>query len=228
MVAERKRIEFLTPKGIFAYPSLHAPNFGTEEHPKEIGAYTVSLVLDRADSETEEFIKKLEPHYEEAIAIGEEKFANLSIQARKSHGSLKKNPLFVERYHKETEELTGEIEFRCGMNASGVIKYGKRKGEKWTRQPAIFDAKGNKIHNVPEIWGGTLGKLSIRCWDYFISGSGTAGLKLGLQAAQIIHLVQRGERSAQGYGFAPTDGFEQEEELPKEHFEMQNFNDEDF
>lgn len=229
MAIKKKNAEITTPKGIFAFPSLDKPDYGKEPYLKPEGQYKVSLIMDKDDPATQAFLEALKPHYEEAIAEGEEAFKKLSVALRKKYGKLTVNDLYVERYDKETEEPTGEIEFRCAMDASGEFKTGPKKGEKWTRKPLVFDAKGNRIKDVPEVWGGTEGKLRVQLRPYFIAGSGTAGLKLGLLAAQIIHLVEGGERSAEGFGFGEEEGFVNKADEPFENHEPEEEDDtEDF
>ena len=229
MATRKKNAELTTPKGIFAFPALHAPDYGKEPYLKPNGVYKVSLVMDKDAPATQAFLEALEPHYKEAIAEAEEAFKQLPVASRKKHGKITVNDLYVERYDKETEEPTGEIEFRCAMDASGEFKTGPKKGERWTRKPLVFDAKGNRIKDVPEVWGGTEGKLRVQLRPYFVTGTATAGLKLGLLAAQIIHLVEGGERSAEGFGFGEEEGFVNKADEPFENHEPEeDIDNEDF
>lgn len=229
MAIKKKNAEITTPKGIFAFPALHAPDYGKEPYLKPNGVYKVSLIMDKDDPATQAFLEALKPHYEEAIAEGEEAFKQLPVASRKKHGKINVNPLYIDRFDKETEEPTGEIEFRCAMDASGEFKTGPKKGEKWTRKPLVFDAKGNRIKDVPEVWGGTEGKLRVQLRPYFVGGTATVGLKLGLLAAQIIHLVEGGERSAEGFGFGEEEGFVNKADEPFENHEPEEEDDtEDF
>jgi hypothetical protein len=203
-MAEKKQKNFqaTTPRGIFRYPALDKPDFGNEEFPKPQGVYKVQLIL--TEQEAEPLIAKLAPLYDQAVAEGNEKFKGLKVEQRKKLKELKVNDLYAQEYDRETEEPTGNLIFKFEMNASGENK----KGEKYTRKPAIFDAKGKPMVKVPSIWGGTEGKVSFEAVPYFIAGTGAAGLKLRLNAAQIIELVSGGQRAASDYGFGEEDGFE--------------------
>lgn len=200
-------VEFTSPIGIFAFPSLDEPSYGSDDYPDPDGSYKVNLVLDRADPATQDFLDKIEPHYKEALAAADEGFKQLSVGVRKKLEKVTVNPLFTTIYDPETEKETGEIEFRVKMKASGTYKKGPKEGKKWERKPTIYDADLNRMPNVPPIWGGTKGRVRMSLSPYFIGGSGLGGLKLQLVACQIIDLVQGGERSAGSLGFEKEDGY---------------------
>lgn len=202
MAKPNKRPTYTSPKGIFRYPSLNKPDYGNEECPKPKGEFKVQLVMSR--DEAEEFIAKLQPIFDEAVREGEEKFAKLPVAQRKKLKEMTVNDLYNEIFDKESEEPTGEVFFKFGTAASGE----NTKGEKWTRKIPLFDAKGKPLNKPPAIWGGTVGKVSFEAAPYFVTGTGTAGLKLYLIAAQVIDLVSQGSRDAAGYGFGAEDGFD--------------------
>src|SRR6202035_5432901 len=81
---------------------------------------------------------------------------------------------------------------------------------KWSRRPAIFDAKGTSLKNCPTIWGGTVGKVGFSVVEggYFIPGTGAVGLKLGLEGVQIIDLRSGAARTAAQMGFDAEEGFD--------------------
>lgn len=205
-----KNFSSTTPRGIFRYPALDKPDYGNEQFPKPDGEYKVQLILSREAAEP--LIAKLQPIYNKAIADGEAEFGKLKVEQRKKLKELKANDLFSPEYDKETEEETGNVIFKFTMQASGKNK----KGEPWSRKPAVFDAKGKPMLKVPQIWGGTEGKVSFEASPYFIPGTGAAGLKLRLQAVQIIDLVSGGQRDAGAYGFGEEDGYEAGEDQPED------------
>jgi hypothetical protein len=209
MTEKRKpRATGVSPKGVFKYPKLNKPDYGSKEYPCPEGKYEVRLVLTEADPATQAFIAKLQPHYDAAESEAKQKFAQLKIDTRKKLGEPKKNDLYTVIYDKETEEPTGEIEFKLTDMASGVANRGTPKERAWTSRPAIFDASGRDITKAaPEIWGGTIGKVSFELRPYFINGTAAWGLKLALKAVQIIELVQGGQKDAKGHGFGVEDGY---------------------
>ena len=212
MTKKVKLPSFVSPKGVFRYPALVLPDYGTKEYPKEEGEYKVQLIL--TEAEAQPLIEKLQPLFDAAISEGHEKFKELKVEQRKKLGELKINEFYATEYDQQTEDPTGNLIFKFTMRASGK----NVKGETWTRKPALFDAKGTPLKDVKAIWGGTVGKVSFEASPYFISGSGTSGLKLRLTAAQIIDLVSGGGRDAGGFGFEKEDGYEAETEESTNEF----------
>lgn len=203
---KQKNPEFTSPRGVFVYPKLNEPDYGNEQFPKPDGEFSVNLRLSRADAE--KFIEdKLSGLLATAYTEAEEAFAKLPVGTRKKLGKVTQNDLFKIEYDKETEEETGFVTFKFAMKASGKTKQGKA----WSRKPVIFDAKGRKMVKAPDIWGGTEGKVSFEARPYFIPGTGAAGLKLALNAVQVIDLKSGGGRDAEGYGFGEEDGYEYDE-----------------
>lgn len=206
MIEKKRIVRGTTPKGIFKYPNLIKPDYGTKEFPKKNGEYNVRLILE--GKAAQELIAALQPEMEKAIAEAEEKFAQLPVATRKRLKGVSPNPYYTEVFDKETEEPTGQYEFRFKTAASGVNK----KGERWERTVPIFDAKGKPVKNLKEIWSGTVGKVAYSVSPYFVAGSGAAGITLYLEAVQIIELNAGGGRSASEFGFSEEDGFDSSEE----------------
>lgn len=207
MTERKKRVTLTTPRGVFLFPKLTAPDFGNQKFPKPNGEYSVQMILKADEASTKAFLKKLQPYYDEAMEEAAEAFKALKVDVRKKLGKVTENDLFTTIYDQETEEPTGEIKFKFAMTASGV----RKDKTKWSAKPGIFDAKGKPMVKAPDIWSGTVGIVSFQPSAYFIPGTGAAGLKLGLAAAQIIDLVSNGSRSASSYGFGEEDGYEYDE-----------------
>ena len=189
-----------TPKGVFKFPKLTAPDYGSKDYPDPDGSYKVTLVMPKAQAQ--KFIEQLQPEFDKAMEQGQEAFAKLPVANRKKLGGVKAQDFYAEVYDKDTEEPTGEIEFRFKSKASGTRKDGKE----WSRTMAIFDAKGTPAKNIKEIWGGTEGKVSFTASPYFVAATGTVGLSLRLEAVQVLKLVAGGARDAAGYGFGQEEG----------------------
>lgn len=207
MTEKAKPFKATTPRGVFKFPNLVTPDYGTKDFPKVNGEWNVRLILDA--SEAQGLIAKLNPEFAKAKLKAEEEFAKLPIATRKKLKDVTFNDFYTEVYDKETEEPTGQIEFRFKSAASGVSKDKK----KWERKVALFDAKGVPIKKIAAIWGGTVGKVSFTASPYFIPGTGAAGLSLRLEAVQIIELSAGGSRNASEYGFgAEEDGYDSTEE----------------
>lgn len=195
-----------SPKGAFKWPKLTAVDYGTKEYPNPEGSYNVRLVVDNAVAAV--FEAELMEAYKEAAALASVEFSELKIETRKKlekingKGGLAMNPLSAELFDKDTEEATGETEFRFKMKASGVRKDGSR----WNRKPGIFDAKGATFPKGIDIWGGTVGKIAFKAEPYFVPANGMVGLTLKIQAVQVLDLVSAGSRTASEYGFGVEEG----------------------
>lgn len=222
-MAEAKKefftVKATTPRVVFKFPKLNAPDYGTEKFPDENGSFSVKCVADLHDPAIKAFFAKLKPAYDRAVAEGKEQFAALKPEARKRLKEPTLNPLYTELLDPETEEPTGQIEFKVSMKAKRELKKGPNAGKIIRPRPQAFDAKGNKIElfrkdgdpipTAPQVWSGTVGRVSVETAPYFVASSGTIGLSLKLVGFQIIELRTAGERSAKDLGFeAEEDGYE--------------------
>lgn len=200
------KIKGVTPLMTFKFPKLNEPDYGTKEFPKENGEYSLKTIGNVDDPGTKKLLAFLQPHFDEAISEGKRLFKELKVETRKKLGDITVNPLFTTMYDQETEEPTGEIEFKFAMTASGEVKKGPKAGTRWNQKPGIVDAQGNTLPKPPAIWGGTEGLVSFELSPYFIPGNGAVGLKLKLVGVQIVNLKTAGERSASSMGFGKVEG----------------------
>lgn len=206
-----KPVQIVSPKGTFRFPKLSEPDYGNEKFPKPDGEYSVQLILRLDSPEAIHLISKLSPLHEQAVAEAKEAFSKLPVATRKKLKEVTINDPVNVLYDKDTEEETGEVFFKFAMKASGERKKGPKAGTRWERQPVVFDAKGKRLDPIPEIWGGTVGKVSASVTSYFIPGTGAAGIKLNLEGVQILDLVKSGGRSASSLGFGEEEGYTAEE-----------------
>jgi len=212
-MADKKPKNFtgVTPKGIARYPALVEPDYGNETFPKPDGEYKTQLIL--TEAEAEPLIAALQPIHDQAVELGKAEFAKLKVDQRKKLKELTVNDLFTLEYDKETEEPTGNLIFKFSSKASGVSK---KTDKKWERKVALFDAKGKPLKGIDAIWGGSVIKVSYEASPYFIPGTGSAGVKLHLNAVQVIELRSGSSRDAGGYGFGEEEGYEHEDSTEEE------------
>lgn len=203
---KQQYVKAVSPILTLKFPKLSEPDYGTQDYPKPDGEYSTKGLLDADSPEAKKFIAQLQPYFDEAIADAERKFKELKVETRKKLGSVKVNDLFTTLYDQETEEPTGEIEFKFAMPASGTYKKGPKEGKKWSAKPGIVDSMGQIMPKPPAIWGGSRARISFEISPYFIPGTAAAGLKLRLVGVQIIELRTAGERSAASMGFDKVDG----------------------
>lgn len=207
MADKPKIVKMNTPLGVAKWPKLSEPDYGTKDYPKPEGEYSVKLIFDESDPKFVTFREKLEAYMTPVEAMADEKFADLKKAQRDKLGSTTRNDLFTTLYD-EDDEPTGEVEMKFTMKAGGVVKKGPREGKKWSRKPQLFDALGRPVKGKIDIWGGSelIIAFSFTEDGYFIPATGAYGIKLQLEAAQVVTLRAGGERSAGDYGFGKQEG----------------------
>jgi hypothetical protein len=206
---KRKVITLQTPKLTLVWPKLNDPDFGNAKFPKPDGEYSTKAKAREDEPAVQKFLKTLQTHHDAAVVQAREEFAALKVAQRKElerkngGDGLSINPFFKPIYDEETEEPTGEIEFKFAMKASGT---NKKTGKKWQRKPVIADARGTTLAKPPKIWGGTVAIVAFDITEggYFIPGTGAVGLGMKLAGIQIIDLVSGGQRNL---GFGAQDGY---------------------
>jgi len=218
-----KGVKMNTPVGVLVYPSLTAPNYGTQQYPDEEGSYRTNLRLIKNDEAVQAFLQKLDEVMELSKQQADEAFAHLPLKTRKSiqesQGGIKPKPIYQDVYDEATEEPTGEIELRIRKKASG-----KRKdGTKWQapRLPLFDSASPPKLlPKTVEIWSGSKAIINLEAQPYFMN-TGHYGVSLRLNAVQIHSLVSRGgSQNAADYGFEGGGGFDYDEAAFEEAVEQ--------
>lgn len=202
--------KFTSPVGTFKYPSLTEPDYGSDDYPDTDGSYKTNLVMPEDSPEAAEMLAKLTPEWEAAKAAAQVEYDGLkqkqkdALAAKDIHGPVM-NQLFSKVYDRDTDEPTGEIEFKFKRKASGKRK---KDDSVWhAPRPAVYDAKLQLFPREVPIWGGTRGKISFEVSPYFIPGIGAAGISLKLVGAQVLDLVTRGgAASADSMGFGEEQG----------------------
>jgi hypothetical protein len=109
---------------------------------------------------------------------------------------------------------TDDVAINFKMNATRIDK----KTEKVIKmRPRFFDSQGEAIkdENVPQIWGGSILKVSAQLNPFYTDKAG-AGVSLRLSGVQIIKLVTGGGSTrAEDHGFgAEEDGEFQSGDAP--------------
>ena len=207
MADKPKITKMNTPLGTAKWPKLTEPDYGTKDYPKPEGEYSVKMIFDGTDPKFVAFRSKVEAFMAPVEVMAQAKFAELKKPQRDKLGAPTCNDMFVPIYD-ENDEPTGEVEMKFSMKAGGVVKKGPREGKKWSRKPNLFDALGRPIKGEVAIWGGSelIIAFSFTEGGYFIPATGAYGIKLQLEAAQIVTLRQGGERAAGDYGFGAQEG----------------------
>jgi hypothetical protein len=194
---------YITPKAQVVWASIDEPDYDY----KDGGEFHIKVRFDPADDSWDELRNAAE-------ALLDEAFEQTAAQLQKEKkGALlkklhKKDSIFAEELTRdENAEPTGMTLLRAGMKYRVEVKNGPNAGKTYEFTPDVFDARGKRIKKVPRVGGGSEVKLSVRPMEYFIAKDGEMGISFGLEAVQIIDLVQGGKRDAESYGFGAEDGF---------------------
>lgn len=185
----------LTPKGTFKFPKLNTP-----DTYKGDTKFKVGLLADPDDAEVQAWIEKLTRIRDEEV----ERTKKELIDAGKP--GLAKKVTVRDVFHMDTDkegEETGLIVFHASMKAE--VK-DKKTGELKQLRPKFFDAAGKPIKKVPEIWGGTVGRLGVDVMGSKRPADGAIGVTLYLDAVFLIDLKTGGGRDASSYGYTGEEG----------------------
>jgi hypothetical protein len=183
-----KNPRFTSPRGTAVYPHLTTP----DTKFKDEGEFHTKLRVpaDKADA----LVKQIEAEIAKIVA------------ETKKEKKLKTVKLATAPYSVDDE--SGEVTFTFKMKASGVSK---KTGKDWSRTPVFFDAKGAAIKEAPKVGGGSTLRVNFEFFPYYTAAVG-AGVKLALEAIQVLDLVEfGGNRKASDYGFETEDGFDTSE-----------------
>lgn len=193
----------MSPKGTAVYPRIKTADTKFDE----LGIYKADIAVDAADA------ADLMNRLQEVHKAHTGKPANASD-----------NPMWARETDSEGVE-TGRIVFKFRVK-NRVTKAGKF----WDRQPVVFDAKGHRIMDIPNIGGGSVLKVNFEVYEW-ISGT-KKGVSLQPQKVQLIDLVEFGGSDSNPFeeeeGFTIDTSDENQPELPFETFDDGGDDQEDF
>lgn len=180
-----------TPKGDALFPFLCTPDTRFNED----GVYQVGLIVD--EEAAQPLCKKLD-----AMLKDSKQKALKGLKPAKKK-SFDVNPVYAPEYD-EDENETGNIIFKFSSYATYKDK---RTGEIKEISPTLFDAKGKVIKKKINVGNGSVIRVNFSPKAYYMASTNRAGVKLYLNAVQIIELVEYGA-SAEAMGFGEEDGFD--------------------
>lgn len=184
----KKAPRLLSVKGVAVYPWLLEPDTRFDAE----GAYSVKLRIAEADAQG--MIKTMDATWAEFQATLK------GPKAKKAPNSLGYNMEFDEEGNE-----TGFVIFNFKTKASYVSK---KTGKRMEMKPDLFDAKGNPLKDLKNLWGGSIIKVNYSPAGYE-SGS-NLGVTLRLNAVQVFELRKGGGGDASSYGFGEEEGYEYE------------------
>lgn len=178
-MAKSKAKTEISPKGIFVYPRLNAPDTKFDE----AGVYTVKLQL------TSDAAQPLMSLIDEAITA---QVAQVKTENKGKTPKRAAPPYTV-------DEDTGDVSFNFKMKATITSK----DGTTFTQKPALKTASLKDLPESKLIGGGSEGKVAFTIAPYYTAMVG-AGVSLRLRAVQVFKLVE----PSFSYGFEAEDGEE--------------------
>jgi hypothetical protein len=202
MAAPKKLPPLNTPRGVAVFPNLNTPD--TKFKPE--GEYAVRLAFNPQDSAVQALIAELEKRRD---AGWDAHLASLEAGERKKfEKAYSKAPVFTEEVDKEGDE-TGRILINFKMKATGK---NKKTGKDWAQKPTILDAKGVKMENAPDIYGGSTLRIGFETTTSPVPSSKLYYLSCRLMIVKVLDLVTKGGYSADAFGLGDEeDGYEADE-----------------
>lgn len=182
-----------TPARPFVFPYLSAPSTKF----KAEGEFQVSI--DLFGTEASDFKKLIDETFESEYQF---ECAEKPKQEIRKYAGRPYGPAT----DRDKVEIPGAIRFRFARKASGI--YGpknKKAGQRWEAKVPILSADLSTPVTAP-IWGGTVGSIAYTIVPWFTNALGF-GVRLQIDAVQIIDLVTQGERAPAEYGFTAVDGY---------------------
>lgn len=180
----------VTPKGSLLFPHIYEPE---QYEGKDVG-YTVNIKFDQKETDA-------------LIAVIDEELQNAKHSIKLKPGQK----WSAEPFLGYKEDKDGDIVFKFKANSH----YTTKSGETHKVTIPVFDAHGKPIKEPLSIGNGTIAKVAYTLVPYWISKV-VNGIKLRLDAVQIIDLKEYGQKDAKGFGFGEEEGFSAPEEKEEE------------
>lgn len=182
MAEKREYTQGVTPKGKLYWAHVYEPE---KFEGKDIG-FSVNMKF--GTKETNAFIAKIDEELEKAKH-------NLKLKPGQRWSS--------EPFMPYREDKDGDTVFKFKSASS----YQTKDGVVHDRKIPVFDAHGKPVKDQLSIGNDTVARVAYTIVPYYISKA-VNGIKLRLDAIQIIDLKEYGEKSASGYGFEQEEGFD--------------------
>jgi hypothetical protein len=195
-MAKNSNAQMNTPIGVAVYPRLNEPDYKFD--PAGTFSVTVRVAGDEGQVLKDKLDKQLDEWHAQNIK-------------EKRKPNLKRADLTVKPALDDEGNETGELDFKFTMKHNVTTQSGKS----WVQRPKLYDSQG-KGFDGPVIGGGSKLVVNFVPAPYYAPAMG-CGLKLRLNAVQIIELNEYKKGGAESLGFTTHDnGFvAPEEETPK-------------
>lgn len=204
-----KRPINVTPHVVLKWPKLlEADEYKGKRH------FKTEAIIDREAAEP--ILTVMAAVLEEARAEAEAAVTEAKAKARKAGKKFEgREPSVGRLYSVEVDEIgeeTGRIIFRF-KTAAEFKKIDPRTGEEKIVRKTLpfFSASGAPIPAAkrPDLWSGSVVRLSYTAEPYFVPSTGEYGVSLRLEAVKVIDAKTGGSRDASAYGFGDREeGYE--------------------
>lgn len=202
MSSFQKKEFFFTPVGVVEpYCYIAKADFGQGSFASERGKYKINLTIpsDKAQGLIDKIVKKHETSYARRLA------------------EHKKNPPAAVRGKKPLTPYEGELPFFENDDGTVTFKFSsyssyEKDGVVIPIVLKVVDAKGKRIENVPNISGGSEGKVRFSMVDYGWTATVGASVKLQLDSFMLTKLVEYAAGSDDWAGHEEEGGFVADED----------------
>lgn len=220
--ALKKGIAPAGPCGRFA--ALVTPDYGTTEHPKPDGEWKVNVTY--SEDESAKIRETVEAMTE---AFMEETKAELNKKLAEAKTGLEKKKIkdAIEALHtnfpwSEGVDDEGDADGTYILKFSSKASFKDKKTKAVKKKPMpLFDCSLPKPKEikVDSIWGGSVVAPAFDYMPYYVAGNGMVGIKLRLNACQIVQLRQGGAGGdADSFGFGGSEeGYQGDETSAEDH-----------
>lgn len=194
----------ISPKGIAVYPRLNKPDTKFDAN----GVYKAPLKLDTDEAEGAAFRDSIDALAELAFETAVAKAVDAGEY--KTEAVARKKVKRADLPYTVIEDEDGEDTSFIKVNFKMKARVKSRKtGEEFDLKPTIFDAHKQKLATCPAVYSGSVIRVAFKPIFWYTKQLG-AGVKLQLEAVQIIELVSGSGGDADSYGFGDEDGYSYE------------------
>lgn len=192
----------ISPIGIAIYPRLNKPDTKFDAN----GVYKAPLKLDTDLEPVAKFRAMIDEAYNAAFeaAVEQEVEKGTFKTAAIARKKIKRGEPPYQVIEDDEGEDTNFIKVNFKMKAR--VK-SRKTGEEFDLKPKVFDAHKNEMPKCPAVYSGSELRVAFKIVEWYTKQLG-AGIKLQLEAVQIIKLVQGSGGDADSYGFGEEDGYE--------------------
>ena len=191
-MSNHKNEQLNTPVGVAVYPRLNEPDYKFD--PSGIFSVTLRVPAEEGQALKNTLDAKLDAWHTDQMKT-------------RRKPNLKRAPLTVKPAVDEDGNETSDWDFKFSMKHNVTTQTGKS----WVQRPKLYDGQG-RGYVGPVIGGGSKLVVNFVPAPYFTAAMG-CGLKLRLNAVQVVELVEYKKASAESLGFEThSDGYTAPEE----------------